>query len=140
MWPAHFEHRLRDWNKLRDRCDQSSLHDSLMDINDWWFRAPMVNRYLHWDDWARWPNPWQLLADDYYCDVARALGMLYTIKMSSLAHVPSSLIQTDSDILVLIDQGKYIVNWCPGQVLNIDSNPVAIKKQLESRVFDNKIG
>jgi len=140
MWPAHFEHRLRDWNLLRDRCDGNELDQALLDINDWWFRAPMVNRYLHWDDWQKWPDPWQLLADDYYCDVARALGILYTIRMSNSVYTSVCLVQTESETLVLIDSGKYIVNWCPGQVLNIHSNPIAIKKQLDSRVFDNKIG
>jgi hypothetical protein len=28
-----------------------------------------------------WPDPWQLLSDDVYCEVARGLGILYTITL-----------------------------------------------------------
>ena len=89
-------------------------------INAWWFHAPWRPYYLHWDDQATWPDPWQLLSDDIYCEVARGLGMLYTITLLDRADLTSaSLILTETGHnLVLVEESKYILNWTPDTVVN----------------------
>lgn len=142
MWPTDFESRLRDWKDLRDRCGcLHDLQDRLATINDWWFRAPTVNHSLHWDRWQDWPNAWQLLHDDIYCDLARGLGMLYTVMMlDPRDDIAITLVQCDLGNLVLIEHGKYIMNWCPGDLLNIQSHPIAISKQLQAVQLEHLIG
>jgi len=123
MWHDQFGARLQAWHELRADAKSKDIESALMDINDWWWQVPTVNHYLHWDDISNWPGPWDLLADDVYCDVARALGMLYTVRLiehDSIQHF--SLAQTDKANLVLINDGKYILNWCPRQLLNINSS------------------
>lgn len=132
MWPQDYESRLRDWNDLRSRCDAAvDLQEVLTEINDWWFRAPMVNRHLHWHRRPEWPDAWQLLHDDIYCDLARALGIVYTIAMLDRWQIDQmELAQSDLGNLVLIQDGKYILNWCPGQLLNITSQPITILQRI----------
>jgi len=99
----------------------------------------MVNRYLHWDDWPDWPTPWELLNDNIYCDLARALGMLYTIIMiDPQDHV--ELARCDQDNLVRVQQGKYILNWCPGDIVNIRSQESIVTKTLDGTLFQKKLG
>jgi hypothetical protein len=139
MWPDTFESRLLDWNDLRSSCARQDTPIRYSLINDWWFRAPMVNRYLHWDDWRDWPTPWELLNDNIYCDLARALGMLYTIIMiDPQDHI--ELARCDQDNLVRVQQGKYILNWCPGDIVNIRSQEFTVTKTLDGTLFQKKLG
>jgi hypothetical protein len=120
MWEQNFSKRLADWNLLRNQCADSSIQTTLNSINRWWFWAPWRPYYLHWDDQTTWPDPWQLLSDNIYCELARGLGILYTITLLERADLASaSLVLTDSGHnLVTIDKTKYILNWHPDTVVN----------------------
>lgn len=122
MWPNTFGARLTAWADLRTWCQQVPAADAVKKINDWWSQSPWRPYYLHWDDIQEWPDPWQLLSDNYYCDVARGLGILYTISLIDRADLaPARLVLTDDDRnLVLIDKTKYILNWNPDEIVNIN--------------------
>ena len=131
IWPASFAARLEGWNLLRDQCVNLPVASALEDINAWWFRAPWTAYYLHWDDTAAWPDPWQLLSDNIYCELARGLGILYTITLLDRADLTSaSLILTQTGHnLVLADQTKYILNWEADTVVN-NNQQVVVHRQL----------
>jgi len=120
IWPATFSARLDSWNLLREQCKNLSPKSALTEINQWWFRAPWRPYYLHWDDQAIWPDPWQLLSDDIYCELARGLGILYTITLLDRAELaPADLILTQDDVnLVRVGKEKYILNWEADTVVN----------------------
>jgi hypothetical protein len=120
IWPATFAARLDSWNQLRDQCQNLSALSALEDINSWWFQSPWRPYYLHWDDQNTWPDPWQLLSDDIYCEVARGLGILYTVTLLDRADLaPASLILTaDGTNLVQVGREKYILNWEANTVVN----------------------
>jgi hypothetical protein len=101
-------------------------------INRWWFRAPWRPYYLHWDEQATWPDPWQLLSDDIYCELARGLGILYTITLLDRADLaPAELILIQDDVnLVQVAKEKYILNWTADSVLNT-IQAVTIKRQYQ---------
>ena len=81
MWPVKFEDRLVQWSILREEAKNLSLESSLNKINHWWQQTPWVPYHLHWDDQETWPNPWELLSDNLFCDLARSLGIVYTTMM-----------------------------------------------------------
>jgi hypothetical protein len=120
MWPQTFSSRLESWNLLRSQCQTLSPKSALEDINRWWFQVPWRPYYLHWDDQNTWPDPWQLLSDDIYCEVARGLGILYTVTLLDRADLaPASLILTaDGTNLVQVGREKYILNWEANTVVN----------------------
>lgn len=141
MWPGTFEERLPEWRRLRDQSTEQDLESALQCINDWWQRTPWRPYYLHWDDQKTWPDPWSLLADDVYCDLARALGILYTIMLIERKDVVAvELVQTEESNLVLVNKGKYILNWGLGELLNIDSADIKIKKRLDSEAVRHLLG
>jgi hypothetical protein len=131
MWPATFAARLESWNALRDSCQNIPLEQALETINSWWFAVPWKPYYLHWDDQETWPDPWQLLSDNIYCDLARGLGILYTITLLDRADLTSAtLVLTETgDNLVLVSKEKYILNWDGDTIVNT-IQAVNIKKQL----------
>jgi hypothetical protein len=132
IWPVTFSARLESWNLLRDRCQNLPVKSALEEINAWWFNTPWRPYYLHWDDQPTWPDPWQLLSDDVYCDLARALGILYTITLLDRADMaPADLILTEEgDNLVQVAKEKYILNWNPDSIVNT-FQAVKIKRQYQ---------
>jgi hypothetical protein len=120
MWSKTFDQRLGAWYNLRLHTQNLPLTDCLHAINTWWFNSPWQPYYLHWDDQLTWPDPWQLLSDNVYCEVARGLGILYTISLLDRRDIESAdLVLTESGHnLVLVNQPKYILNWEPSTVLN----------------------
>jgi hypothetical protein len=123
MWPDTFGDRLTSWNQLRNHAQALPVEHALEQINQWWFQTPWRPYYLHWDDMPTWPDPWQLLNDNVYCDLARALGILYTITLLNRADLATAeLVLTESGHnLVLVNKTKYILNWVPNNVVN--NNP-----------------
>jgi hypothetical protein len=141
MWPLKYEDRLREWFELRQSFDQSNLEQSLLTINKWWWRCPIINNSIQWDNYKKWPNPWELLVNDAHCDLARALGIVYTLLLIDESYKSRiGLVQSDSDNLVLVDQGKYILNWSPNDLLNIQSTNITQKKKLTGDLLYSLIG
>jgi hypothetical protein len=131
MWPTSVDQRLTAWYRLRESVQNLSAEDALNTINSWWFQCPWQPYYLHWDDQTVWPDPWQLLSDNVYCEVARGLGILYTITLLDREDLTcASLVLTRSGHnLVLVAQTKYILNWSADTVVNTNQE-VVIHRQL----------
>jgi hypothetical protein len=130
MWPTTFERRLESWTQLRNRALSADLETALTDIDTWWKGSPWQPYYLHWDDRQTWPDPWQLLSDDTYCSLARALGILYTVTIIDRPDLQDAcMAEIGNDNLVLAHGGKYILNWECAEELN--TNPEArIRRQV----------
>ena len=121
MWPVTFEQRLHSWGVLRESIQHSPVEKVITEINAWWFQAPWRAYHLHWDDQQTWPDPWELLSDNIYCDLARGLGILYTITLLDRADLQDSVLtESDQGNLVLVQDGKYILNWDSSAVVNIN--------------------
>ena len=133
-WPAIFSSRLDSWNQLRKSSQTLPVESALLAINHWWFNSPWQPYYLHWDDQPKWPDPWQLLSDNVYCDLARALGIVYTISMLDRADMaPTDLVLTDEGYnLVLVAKEKYILNWKSESIVNT-FQVVKIKKKYKQQ-------
>lgn len=128
MWPSQFEQRLAAWNQLRQQSTTAPIPELLQTVNLWWHQTPWCPYHLHWDDQDTWPDPWQLLSDNIYCDLARALGIMYTIVLTDRLDLSdTSIIETESGNLVQVNQGKYILNWGRDIVLNTSLEQQKIK-------------
>ena len=141
MWLRDYQARLAAWVGLRDRCRSIQLESCLQAINNWWQTTPWQPYYLHWDDRLDWPNPWQLLADNEYCDVARALGIMYTIRLLDRADcADAAMVSAQQGNLVLVQSGKYVMNWKSDEIVNISSTQINIERTLEPAVLDRLLG
>lgn len=121
-WPQTFDSRLASWYLLRQHTQHADLKHSLEQINRWWFQTPWRAYHLHWDDYEVWPDPWQLLSDNLYCDVARGLGIMYTISLLDRADLANAelVLTSEGHNLVQVCQTKYILNWDRDTVVNIN--------------------
>lgn len=134
MWQKTFAERLTEWAELRSRCEALPPVEALHTIVEWWHHSPWQPYYLHWDDLSKWPDPWQLLADNVYCTVAKSLGIVYTITMMNHVDLTTAeLVQTeDNDDLVLVNGGKYVINMIASPVVNTNS-AVKIKRKISQQ-------
>ena len=132
MWPRDFAARLESWTALRRQTQDQDLETALAAINAWWFNTPWQAYYLDWDNQLTWPDPWQLLSDNVYCDVAKALGLLYTITLLDRADMADAtlVLTEDHRNLVLVSKTKYILNWNSDGVVNTNQ-AVKIRRQFE---------
>ena len=137
-----FEDRLVQWNHLRENNQSNELETALLAINDWWQLLPLDSHYLHWDDVDRWPDPWDLLADNIFCSVTKSLGIVYTLHMINRSEINDlQFVQTkEGDNLVRVNQGKYILNWAPGEMLNTSTaQKIQITQMMDASVVTKKL-
>lgn len=141
IWPKSYQQRLQAWVDLRESCADIDLQEALTKINLWWQASPWRPYYLHWDDRQDWPDPWELLAENFYCDIARTLGILYTVRLLERADCADAcMVGADQGNLVLVQSGKYIINWNNQLVVNIASQQLPVKNTLEPAVLDRLLG
>lgn len=138
--PKSFEDRLRSWQKLRESCVDCDIEQCLTAINQWWFQIPWQPYYLHWDDLPDWPDPWQLLSDNIYCDIARGLGIVYTITMLDRVDLQDAkLVEEGQNNLVLIHSRKYILNYSPDDILNTSLENGKIRREVTQQQIKQKL-
>ena len=138
VWPVTFESRLDSWTQLRTRANSLPVDQALDAINAWWFSSPWTGYHLHWDDREDWPDPWQLLDDNMFCEVARGLGILYTITLLDRADIDSAelVLTKTGHNLVLVDKSKYILNWDKSSIVNINPEAKIVKKLTQLQVSE----
>lgn len=131
FWNLRINDRLMRWKDFRQKISAQPLEEAVKEVNTMWSTAPFVTYYLAHDTTAEWPDPWTLIAENYYCDLAKALGMLYTIYFTSHKHVDLELrIYYDYNTkdrynVLFVDGGKYILNYWPHEIVN--------KEQIEEK-------
>jgi hypothetical protein len=126
MFHLKAEDRLRSWRDFRSTLDSLPLDQALNQTAEFWTGAPFTPYHLDPDSVATWPDPWTLIDENIYCDLAKCLGIVYTVLLTT--H------RTNLDIeiwvyedptthhefnLACFDQGKYILNMIDGTVVNI---------------------
>ena len=143
VFQLNYDSRLRSWYELRQTLQNSDTQTKCLEIDKWWQHAPIVNHYLHPQEIDTWPTPWELLYDNEYCHVARGLGMIYTLMLTGIKEVDFSLGKDDNNedvALVIVDHAKYVLNYWPNTVVNINLQNFKITDSLSLKNIIRKIG
>lgn len=80
MFDLHSSERLTYWKKFRDSLETSKT--PFEDVSNLWGMAPFVSQYLDYSNPKSWPDPWHLIIDGKFDDLAICLGMLYTLQLT----------------------------------------------------------
>jgi hypothetical protein len=142
VFQLNYETRLSDWYGLRVDLENSDTQTKCVKIDQWWQKAPLVTHHLHLLDTESWPDPWQLLVENTYDEVARALGMCYTLLLLGednieIAEATNNL--GDDVVIVLVDNAKYVMNYYPDTVLSNTSQDFKIKRKVNLDNIKTKI-
>jgi hypothetical protein len=133
MWKLSPSERVVHWKNFRKSLDLMSADAAVLAVAEFWQSCPYVAYYLDPDTPDHWPTPWELISENYYCDLAKSLGMLYTIYFTVHGRNldPEIRVYYDPNTeftynLPILAQGKYVINLVDNTVVNIES----IKEKL----------
>lgn len=130
MWDLRSGDRLKLWREFRLSLDNLQLSEALEKVSNLWSFAPFVNHYLDPAKPSEWPDPWELLHENYYCDLAKALGMFYTIALSNHGR------RNTVELSILKHKKKKdhinIVSVNNELVLNYDFNTIVNRQKLSN--------
>lgn len=123
MFQKPAEDRLRAWREFRATIESLPIEQALVQTAEFWARAPFVPYNLDPGMPQIWPDPWTLIYENSYCDVAKCLGIVYTISLTKHKTDVEFRIYRDPKTgyeynLAWFAQGKYILNMIDGEVLN----------------------
>lgn len=117
--------RISRWKSLRKNIDVLSFDDACHQVLNFWNNLPYVPYYLDVDNTSLWPDPWQLLVDNYYCDIAKCLGIIYTLHLSKHGNnlnpelrVYYSTSSKHTFHIAYLCDGKYVLNLIDNEIVN----------------------
>ena len=132
MYNKKYEERLATWSEFR-----SSLEDSktpFLDVVEFYASAPKT-RYAV-DPWGQstWPDPWQLLEENLYCEFSVVLGMCFSLQLTDKfsgsnfeIHISTNRKQSETHYLLVVD--KSTVVGYNGEVVSHEELPDALHSQ-----------
>jgi hypothetical protein len=133
MFKSSASERMTRWKRFRKDISDMPLPGAMVAVNDFWSSCPFTPFYLTPDAPDSWPDPWQLITENYYCDLAKVLGIVYTLHLSvhndciePEIRVYYDTINRHSYHIAYFAQGKYVLNLTEGAVVN--------KEQINQRL------
>lgn len=131
MFNKPYEDRLNLWREFRESLEQDS--DPITTAIEFYNRAPKVT--LNADPWDKstWPNPWELLQDNEYCDFTRVLGICYSLQLTDCFKGSKFEIHIYTDnkkgyiFLLFID--NHVIGWEDNTYVDINDLPKDLVSQ-----------
>lgn len=126
MFDTRETERLKIWKDFRDNLEVSA--NPFLDVALLWSRAPFVSKYLDPFNPKSWPDPWKLILDNRFDDLAIALGMLYTIQLTKRFkddrfEIHMAMSEKEKQY-VLVVNNSVVLNWNPRAVTSTTEMPV----------------
>ena len=142
MFQLKAEDRLRSWREFRISIGVLPLEVALVQTAQLWNHAPFTPYHLeHFPE--SWPDPWTLIEENYYCDIAKCLGIVYTVTLSQHKINLNTEVRVYQDEtgheynLAWFDKGKYILNLIDNEVVNIEQFDKTLK--LKKRFSETEL-
>lgn len=134
MFDSFGNERLTKWKQIRDELEQDPT--AFQTVVDLWARAPFVSPFLDPNQPTSWPDPWHLILDNRYDDLALCLGIMYTLQltqrfMGSKYEIHMSInSQKKEPLYFLVVDQKTVLNHCYKTVSDISAI-----KSIESNII-----
>ena len=142
VFQLNYEARLKSWYDLRKSLEDKDVETSCLAIDNWWQFVPLVNHYLHPNDIDNWPGPWELLVENNYCQIARGLGMIYTLNLVGINDIDFCIAIDDNNeeySLVMVNSAKYICNYHPNTVISNSLTDFKVTSHIDMTKINKKI-
>lgn len=96
MFDKKFEERLLLWKEFRDQLEVSK--DPIQDTIDFYNKAPIASLASDPYTPSTWPDPWELLEENIYCDFVKILAICYTLQLTDCLSQATYVIHTAYDM------------------------------------------
>lgn len=125
MFKLSASERISHWKSFRQSISEMDIATACYQTLNFWKSCPFAPYYLSDQEPQSWPNPWDLLIDNCYCDLAKCLGIIYTLHLSnhSVGLNPELRVYYNSKSrhryhIAYFCQGKYVLNLIEDEVVN----------------------
>ena len=138
MFDKKYEERLITWANFRNELEEAE--DPFRAVQELYNRAPLVSIYTDPWDPSVWPDPWELLQENQYCEFCIVLGMCYSLQLterfsSDIFEIHIYVDQEKSDMLyLLIINDEHVLGYDRYAVVSKDSLPNSLKPQQTYRL------
>jgi hypothetical protein len=146
MFKLSASERLNRWKTFRFSLAELSIDSAIKQTLDFWDRCPFCPFYLEIENPDTWPNPWQLIEDNHYCDLAKVLGIVYTLHLSKYAKdlYPEIRVYFHPKTrhtyhIAYLCQGKYVLNLVEGEIVNKEHINQELKLKYRYTAADLKL-
>jgi len=146
MFKLSTSERLRRWKSVRQNFDNLSLVEAIHTTLELWHTCPFSPFYLDYDSPSNWPDPWQLLQENTYCDLAKVLGIVYTLHLSGHKSFlePEIRIYYDRKTrynyhIAYLCGGKYVLNLIEDEIVNKEHINQELKLKYRYTAVDLKL-
>jgi len=133
MFDKNFEDRLVTWAAFRQELE--SHPEPFQAVIDYYNKAPLVSIYTDPWDKTTWPDPWQLVEENKYCEFGIVLGMCYSLQLTerfkhSKFEIHICIDRANSDLLyLLIIDDEHVLGYDRYETVTKDQLPETLEPQ-----------
>lgn len=128
MFNKSYEERLILWSRFRDSIEDSE--NPLEDLIDFYSSAPSVSIHTDPYDRTRWPNPWELLEENQYCEFCRVLAYCYSLQLTERFKQSAFEIH----IITTPEQTRYVL-YVDDWILGYEEDTIVHRSELPSNLM-----
>lgn len=133
MFDLKYEDRLKSWSYLRQDLETSK--DPFGTVIAFYNQAPRVSIHTDPYDKTSWPDPWELVQENQYCDFCIVLGMCYSLQLTDRfsgsnfeIHIGIDKQNSRTEYFLLLDNSK-VIGW-NNQCIDVINLPKTIESQV----------
>ena len=146
MFKLSTDDRLDRWKSFRVTLNEFSIGKAIELTNELWAACPFTPFYLDPENPNNWPDPWTLLEENYYCDLAKVLGIIYTLHLCNHGQnlQPELRIYLNTKTrhtyhIAYLCDGKYVLNLIEGEIVNKEHINQELKLKYRYTAADLKL-
>jgi hypothetical protein len=126
--------RLRAWVDFRNTLETSD--NPIQDTINFYNAAPLVSIQIDPYNRDTWLDPWQLLAENRYCNFAILLGIFYTLQLTTrFSNAPAEIhIRTNketSEVLYLLFINDIAIGFDRQHAVNSKDIPISYTVEIK---------
>jgi tRNA A37 threonylcarbamoyladenosine biosynthesis protein TsaE len=80
MFNKKFEERLQLWREFREGLE--TAEDPIQSAINFYLLTPTVSRHVDPYTPSDWPDPWELLEENEYCEFGKILAICYSLQLT----------------------------------------------------------
>lgn len=133
MFLKKYEDRLRHWHDFRQTLE--TCDDPYQAAIDYYQLAPLVSIAADPYDDETWPDPWELIEENQYCEFCKLLGICYSLQLTERfsgddfeIHITQD--KEKSQTNYLLKTNGYCIGYEPSKVIPINDLPPTLSIEM----------
>mgnify|MGYP003624221880 FL=1 len=134
MFNKRYEERLITWAGFRDSLEDAE--EPFRQVQELYNTCPLVSMYTDPYDISTWPDPWQLVEENQYCEFRIVLAQCYSLQLTERftdakfeIHIYVDQDKSDMKYLLIIND-EHVLGYDRYEVVSKSSLPETLQPQM----------